>query len=333
MGKMRRYRAYLSISASGPLLDEKTRSLVNSIHADMRPRALADLAYTTSDVDYFEKYWAAENYDTAPYEFPQRLKNPSINDFKKAIGEIRTWFSQFYNDENWDGGGITITYAGHGREADGALVLTDGDIDWKMLLDELLSIVQDNNEHRLRVDILLDSCYSGAFLTEIQHKMRSKYEEKLYPYYSAAACMFDEVSREYKSLGHGLFTYCFSIKSETPGSFYAKAIQPDNTFGPSLSLVEGPYGCSFVTQATQNPIIIDGDLMTLCGEYIDLYNEGHLIPLPELRSKMMEVRGNFKYLFGGFKFPNGMLYKSGELTNKDIREQLEKMRELYENKI
>lgn len=331
MGKMRYHRAYLSISASGPLLNDETKSLLNDTGSDMRPRALSELAYTTSDVDFLESNWSEENYDTAPRELHRRLKNPSIDEFRREIEHIRIWFSQFYENDSWDGGCLTFSYAGHGREADGALVLKDGDIEWDVLLNEFLTLVPENNDHRLRVIILLDSCYSGAFLTELHHAMRELYTEKFFPYYSAAACLHDEVAREYRSLGHGLFTYCFSIREIKPESIIAQAIQPDNTFGPSLSLVSGPYGCSFLTQGTQNPIIIDCDELSVCGEKINLYDDqDNLITKHDLYSKMRDIRANFRYLFSGFNFPNGMRYGSGRITNDEIREHLVKKKELYE---
>lgn len=55
MGKIRCYRAYLSISASGPLLNAESSKLLNATQTDMRPRALAELAHTTADVDYLER--------------------------------------------------------------------------------------------------------------------------------------------------------------------------------------------------------------------------------------------------------------------------------------
>lgn len=328
---MRYHRAYLSVSASGPLLNDESSKLLTSTHTDMRPRALAALAHTTADVDYLESNWATENYDTAPYELHRRLKNPSINEFKREIEQIQNWFSQFYENEDWDGGCLTFTYAGHGRETDGALVLVDGDIEWHDFLKELLTLVPENNEHRLRVNILLDSCYSGTFLTELQFAMRDKYSKKFFPYYSAAACLHDEVAREYSSLGHGLFTYCFSVRGLTPESMVAEAIQPDNTFGPSLSLVQGPYGCSFLTQGKQNPIIIDVDEWTVCGEKVHLYDDqDNLVPKHELYLKMREIRANFRYLFSGFRFPNGITFGDGRITNADIKEDLIKRQELYD---
>lgn len=194
----------------------------------------------------------------------------------------------------------------------------------------MLTLVPQNNEHRLRINVLLDSCYSGFFLTELQYAMRDKYSDKLFPYYSAAACLHDEVAREYSSLGHGLFTYCFSIRGLTQESIVARAIQPDNTFGPSLSIVTGPYGCSFLTQGTQNPITVDIDEWTVCGEKVNLYdNKDNLISKQEIYTKMREIRTNFRYLFSGFRFPNGMTYRDGHITNDIIKKFLIERKELY----
>jgi hypothetical protein len=66
--------------------------------------------------------------------------------------------------------------------------------------------------------------------------------------------MHDEVAFEDSSLGHGLFTYCFSIKPVALGSFGATALLPDNSTGPSLSLAAGVRGCSLLSAGAQNPV-------------------------------------------------------------------------------
>jgi hypothetical protein len=66
--------------------------------------------------------------------------------------------------------------------------------------------------------------------------------------------MHDEFALEDSSLGHGLFTYCFSVRPDAIGAHRAQAIFPDNRFGPSLSIAAGERGCSLMSAGAQNPL-------------------------------------------------------------------------------
>src|SRR5207249_3210509 len=100
---------------------------------------------------------------------------------------------------------------------------------------------------RLRVSLVLDSCYSGAFLLDFVDCAVHKHDGLLYPFASFASAMPDEVSWEDDDLGHGLGTYCFSTRPLRIGSMAASSVQPDNSMGQSLALAQGSLGCSLLT--------------------------------------------------------------------------------------
>ncbi len=247
--KKRNWMAYLAVSASGPEFSPK--------HEEdgriFRPRVTADLKYTTADVDYLEPHFKEPNEDSAETELHKRLKSPTVGQFYDVLQEIQTWLRSFKDDPNWDGGGIQLCYAGHGRINDGAFVLDDGFVEPGVFMDALRIIANEvSKPGRLRISIILDSCYSGAFITEILEECFKG--NLVVPFHLFASCMVDEVAWEESSLGHGIFTYSFSVRSESPSSLAAVAIQPDNSYGPSLSIGGGKLGCSLLTVGAQNPI-------------------------------------------------------------------------------
>jgi len=122
MGKRRNWMAYLSVSASGPEYSPKYEKEGRTF----RPRVTADIEYTTADIDYLEPYFQEPNYDSAAIELHKKLKNPTVEQFYDALQEIKFWLKSYKDDQDWDGGGIEIIYAGHGRINDGALVLQNG---------------------------------------------------------------------------------------------------------------------------------------------------------------------------------------------------------------
>lgn len=74
------------------------------------------------------------------------------------------------------------------------------------------------------------------------------------PEYMLASCMPDEISYELPALGHGLSTFCWSVRPLNSDSLVATA---HNMPGLAWSIAQGPGGCSFVTGGRQNPIQYD----------------------------------------------------------------------------
>nr|WP_295974172.1 hypothetical protein [uncultured Bacillus sp.] len=192
----------------------------------------------------------------------------------KAIFQIGAWLAQFKSNKDWAGGGITITFAGHGKDKDGSLVLEDGEITYSDLHDLLTRISFDN---RLKVDLILDSCYSGKFIVDFLYAAESS--KKIITNYLASACMHDETAMEDPLLGHGVFAYCFSA--------------PKNRIG----LYSGAMGCSMLTSGKQNPVIIDYTECKLCGKDFPVFNDeefNQLISKDELYYRLDTIRYEYK---------------------------------------
>jgi hypothetical protein len=282
MGKRRNWMAYLSVSASGPEYSPKDEKEGLAF----RPRVTADLKYTTADIDYLEPYFQEPNYDSAAIELHKRLRNPTVEQFYDALQEIKFWLKSYKHDVGWDGGGIQIIYAGHGRINDGALVLQNGVVEPGVFMDALRIIANEvSRPRRLRISAILDSCHSGAFTTEIIIECFKG--NLVVPFHVFASCMEDEEAWEESGLGHGIFTYSFSVRSEVPFSLAAEAIQPDNTYGPSISIAGGELGCSLLTVGAQNPV----GYWNGCGEIeigtksLKIFdNDGNLRSLEEVRT-------------------------------------------------
>jgi hypothetical protein len=98
--------------------------------------------------------------------------------------------------------------------------------------------------------------------------------------------MEDEFAWEESGLGHGVFTYCFSVREPSLGSLAANAVQPNNTYGPSLAIAGGDLGCSFLTVGRQNPVRYcngTGHLEVARGN-LDLFENGECLGLEEMRA-------------------------------------------------
>ena len=250
--KHRYWEAFVSISANGP---EFSKVFENGGYAQ-RTRMAADLAYTTADVDYlYEHFTTPEPDRPRKEERHYRLVNPTRSEVLSALTEALDWLGTFRSAVDWDGGGLHLNYAGHGQEPDGALVLSDGTLS----VDEFLSHIlpqarQVSPPGRLRLSIVLDSCHSGAWVTRILDRTFNQYSDCLIPFNLFASCMQDEFALEDSTIGHGLFTYCFSVRSPFLNGQGAQAILPDNTFGPSLSIAGGELGCSLLSAGSQNPL-------------------------------------------------------------------------------
>lgn len=288
MSKHRKWQAFLTVSASGPefspLLEEKGHFV--------RTRMAADLKYTTADVDFLESHFKEPNPDSGDKEAHGRLRNPTRDQFFDSLGNVGPWLGSFRGEPGWDGGGFMLCFAGHGREGDGALVLDDGVVTPSALVDALAEIAREvSAPGRLRVSIVLDSCHSAAFITEILDSCFREHSDLLSPWMLFASCMEDEFALEESSLGHGMFTYAFSLQPSSPLSFGAKAIQPDNTFGPSLAIAHGELGCSHLTAGAQNPVsYFNGTgVIEVCGRYIDLFEDRkytNYIGLEDMRERL-----------------------------------------------
>jgi hypothetical protein len=203
-GKHRRYQVYLTVSCSGP----ERSSVLFGPAGRIRTRSGADLRYTTADCDFLYRNFSSKHYDTVEHERHIRLVNPTLQEVCAAIRSAGAYLSQFITNDDWDGGQITFCFAGHGEEGSGALVFSDS----LPVLDAIrlavsISAAMPPNDRRCRVDLWLDSCFSGAFLAEFLEFSWNELEDRVFPCSLFAAALHDEEAWELGRYRHGVFTY------------------------------------------------------------------------------------------------------------------------------
>ncbi len=324
MGKHRSRLAFLSVSASGPefspLLEEKGYLA--------RTRMAADLRYTTADVDFLESYFKEPNYDSGDIETHDRLRNPTRDELFRSLRNIGLWFGNVRSEPDWDGGGFMLCFAGHGRQGDGALVLEDGIVTPRDLVEALAEMAREvSPPGRLRVSVALDSCHSAAFITELLDYCFREYHDLLVPFMVFASCMEDEFALEESSLGHGMWTYVFSVQPSAPLSFGALAIQSDNTLGPSLAIAAGELGCSQLTVGAQNPVTYfnGSGHLEVVGRFVDLFDGGGYIGLEETRAKLRHHRDE---VAGAIRLARPDYASRGRRSDEEQRAQIREIIEM-----
>ena len=178
---------------------------------------------------------------------------------------------------------------------DGSLCLRDGILSPDEFVELLIRLRHPGRKRRaIRLNLFLDCCHSGAFLLRVLSRVAGTLEDDIYIYTMWASCMPDENAWETDEIGHGLFTFCFSHRGELENVYTAEAIRPDNSFGPSLRIATGGYGCSIVSLGRQNPVTYMGDgtgSLEVCGKTVVL-QQG---PLDEraLVQQLSELRLEF----------------------------------------
>ena len=325
--KGRLWSSFLAVSAGGPeySLDFEAADRL------FRPRMAADLRHTKADADYFASHWQEPNYDSGVFENHARLADPGVAEFMTELGNVALWMAPHRVHSAWDGGSFQLTFAGHGREGDGALVLHDGVVSPIAFLDALDRIAsQVSSPGRLRVSLLLDSCHSGAFLTQVLASTLTDYSSRLVPWNLAAACMHDEFAYEDSSLGHGIYTYCSSVRSHSLGSQGALAVQANNAMGSSLSLAFGVSGCALITAGRQNPVEYYNGARHLGVCYRDfsvLSDSDTCMDVSEMRARLTKIRDEYSAVVAqlrpGF---TGAVHLSDDDMRRSIREDLEFIR-------
>jgi hypothetical protein len=101
----------------------------------------------------------------------ERLE-PSYADLVCAFDEAEAWLVDIArNESTFDGGGLVFSFSGHGRVGDGTLLLRDSTFfSADDFPEQAIRIHQATGSDRAaRVVLLLDSYYSGAFLTPHSH--------------------------------------------------------------------------------------------------------------------------------------------------------------------
>ena len=255
----RAYSGNIVIASEGPSEAE----IVTTPYGEINSRSGARLNYVRSDAKLVFQKWSDD--DKIPKEASVYLENPSVDDVQNAIANVSHALSGF--DQNHTG--LDIYFAGHGRMTDGAWVLKD-DV---FSAETLCKTMEENltNGSGLRgVSMMMDSCYSGAFLIEfmiqIQQSMNLDFRDGLF------SSLPHEKSWEMSFLEHGAFTFTemFPGNSYVNSELLTKAIE-QNDHKIIAKYLQGSVGMTsnptaFLTQGRQHPIsVLKGDLLSIRG--------------------------------------------------------------------
>lgn len=208
MGKARFYKFYISISCG--VTKEIKREYIKGKYYS---KDACDLNYTTADCNFFYESLKKDHYDTGIKEKHLRLINPTIKELNRSIKEGVRFLNQFAGEERFNGGSIIFIFSGHGAENTGDLALKDGSFSAK---DLLVSVTEDRlkNKNRLRIDLVLDSCFSGAFMIKLIEEAWNNFEDEIFLCDIWSSSSYNEESYEYGEYKHGLFTYVWKSKQE-----------------------------------------------------------------------------------------------------------------------
>jgi hypothetical protein len=153
-----------------------------------------------------------------------------------------------------------LYFAGHGENSTGSLVLSNDVLSSEELLDYISSSVKKGKAKGIRgLSLMLDSCYSGAFLIDTILEIDKNFQNvKLYDV--EISSRYNEKSWELSFLEHGAFTYSFLNR----GNGYvnqkelSKAID-NNNHGVIAKYMQGSVGMmacpvAYLTQGKQHAI-------------------------------------------------------------------------------
>jgi Caspase domain len=263
--------AFLNVSASGPF------TMPGGGRGLFYPKSMAQLEYTHADASYYSRFWQEEEGWPWPDELTRFTNHDLIGaqfgDVQRAFDESVDWFArEAEEDAAFDGGGIHFTFSGHGRE-DGVLVLEN---DTSFAPRDLVAFALEahgaaNTDQQTKLVVYLDACHSGAFILDLLDIVLSECPTELGVFRATASCFPDELSYEVPELGHGLATYCASIRLDRIDSLMATAGLKRI---PLWGVMQGAGGCSLVTMGKQNPIVIGNyGVIEACNREISSYTD------------------------------------------------------------
>lgn len=205
-GKARNYKFYISISC-GTTSDISR----NTFKSDLYAKDSCNLRFTTADSDFYYSMLREDHYDTGIKEKHIRLINPTKLELSNSISQGMNYLNQYSEKKDWKGGEITFIFSGHGRYGCGSIELKDDSYSAKNLLEDICA-AREKNKRRIRINLILDSCYSGAFLIGLASESLLKYENDVFFCDGWSSSSFNEVSFESEKHEHGLFTYIWKEK-------------------------------------------------------------------------------------------------------------------------
>jgi hypothetical protein len=196
------------------------------------------------------------------------LVDPTVTQFLSAVHLASQYVQRSRGEGNWNGGGITFFFSGHGTAGNGALVLKDGQI---VASDLVRLLVQSSPRHdgtSLGVELFLDSCYSAAFLAEF---VAASDDTIIAPRDMWAASLHDELAWELDELGHGALTFAVLMQGngyvDHDALAYAVHTGEDRYIRMALkSFVPNPV--TFLTERDQHEVRLTN------GHYLEVVGAG-----------------------------------------------------------
>jgi hypothetical protein len=257
----REFSASLIIASKGPAQAE----VRSTAYGEMRSRDGADLRYTSNDAKGMYSNWL-ENQNL-PSEAFIYLENPTKSVVEEAVNQINGVLSNYPQEKS----GIDLFFAGHGHPRSGSLVLKDGNLSAKELID-LISRPLEKTKGRRGLSFFLDSCYSGGFLIDTIIELE-KDDSTLRLFDALVSSMYDEKSWELSFLEHGAFTFSFLNKGNAyvDRLEFARAVEKNDSriIAKYLQSMVGTMGgdsATFLTQGKQHSIdCIKGHHFTIGG--------------------------------------------------------------------
>lgn len=273
-GKQRLHQVYFTISCSGP-----TKGRISSdIRGIRRSRDGADLRFTTADCDWFYKHFRQSHYDTVPAEKHYRLVNPTREELNHAITLAGQFLSQYIDQSEWAGGQMTFVYAGHGNSDTGAWILKNGTVDGIELIEKVAAAIPPNTRC-CRVDLVLDSCFAGAFFADLLSHSWTSLDERIFVCDVLGAALSDESAWELDKYRHGAFTYAFKneggpidMNEQSPLRNKQAEISYINRLILRQQRCLRTGGVSWLTEGEQHPFeYTNGHLEVIEAGYINLH--------------------------------------------------------------
>lgn len=252
----------LSVASPGKGQGDECDALMGG----MRSRSGAKLKYVTNDIEIFGRESPTYGGYCEGELIYEKLLNPTVALFKKTLVHL---IRQLIQQESLgrEKYVLNLIYAGHGRNSDGGLELSDGVISGQEL-HELIASHYGERQNKLHVDLIIDSCYSGRFL--IDFIVSSQTHDTVYAYDCVVSSLPDEKSYELDYLEHGALSFALSHSgnAHVDSKELARAVD-SRDHKAILKFLQGvtiPNPVAFLTNGRQHSLHLDsGHLLSVAG--------------------------------------------------------------------
>lgn len=250
------------------------------------------LRHTTNDAKGLYDFWKRKNPDV-PDDFHVLLIEPTVADVESAIAGLSCRLHREYDNAI----GLDLIFAGHGAPGTGNLILKDGELSPDRLLSLQASDVQAGSGAR-RIGVIIDSCYSGAFLVDLAIRALEHYNGFRFDG-SLASCLPDEESYELDILDHGVFTYTHLYHGNwhVDTERFNQAILDND----SAEIAKGLQGhvasnggspTAFLTEGRQFPMFLNKTTIDVQGGFadVDIYDNCDFAEIVERLTRFKKER-------------------------------------------